>query len=130
MIFQKGNLVRFKWDESIGEVLEVRDDNVSTGTKYLIKWANSRSTTDWEHGSDLVIVDKEADKQIAAKVQSKIDVATKALEAAWKAWSEARQIANDESSLYYLERNDLIDIGSFAGEAENFGWSSSSLHCS
>lgn len=129
MAYKIGDKVRFRWEEVVGEVLEVRDENVSTGAKYLIKWEGARCAPDWEHGDELIQVSEAADKEIAARVQSKIDEAKTLLEQAWQSWQAARELADKESSLYYLERRDLIHLGEFGAVAEQFGWSSSSLYC-
>jgi hypothetical protein len=130
MTFKIGDKVRFDYDETIGEVLEVRDDNVSTGAKYLIKWEGAHCVPDWEHSSHLTLINLKEEARIAKKIQSKIDVAKSALEEAWEAFSEAKEIAYKHNySLATMHRQGAIDIAAFRDVAENFGWSSSSLSC-
>lgn len=129
MVFKVTDKVRFKYDETNGEVLEVRDDNVETGPKYLIKWDGSRHAPDWEHGDNLVLIDPLEEAKIAAEIQIKIDEGTLALEKAWDAFATAKELAYKHSSLASLTQKDLVKLGKFEAIAENFGWSSSSLHC-
>jgi hypothetical protein len=129
MAFKVTDKVRYKHDETSGEVLEVRDDNVETGAKYLIKWDYSRCAPDWEHGDNLILVDPAEEARVAAEIQAKIDAGTSALEEAWAAFSSAKELAYRHSSLSTFTRQDLVKLDKFEAVAENFGWSSSSLHC-
>jgi hypothetical protein len=124
MTFKIGDQVRVEGDPMTGEVLEVRDDNVSIGVQYLIKW-DRYGASDWEHESYLVLVDAEADAKLAKELQSKIDQAQSALELAYQAYSTVKGCR----SFHYLVGQDLINMDKFRNAAENFGWSSSSLHC-
>ena len=131
MTFAIGNKVRFTYDDTIGEVLEVRDDNVSTGAKYLIKWNGSPYAPDWTHGDNLILVNYEEDARVAGEIQSMIDEAQTALEKAWESFSAAKEAAyKHHSSLSSMQYQGLVDLGKFRVTAENFGWSSSSLSCS
>lgn len=130
MAFKVGDKIQYKDDpETKGEVLEVRDDNVSTGPKYLIKIPNTRWTPDWMHEDQLEVWDSTADTKRAGEIQALIDEGTEALEKAWEAFSNAKEMAYKHSSMASLARQGLVDLGKFESVAENFGWSSSSLHC-
>ena len=130
MAHKVGDKVRFNYDDTIGEVLEVRDDNVETGTKYLIKWEGSRCAPDWEHEELLTLYDPEVDARLGAAVQVKIDEATSALEKAYKAYAAAKELTYQQSSMSYLIDKSLINLDKFGAVAANFGWTSSSLYCS
>jgi len=129
MAFKVTDKVRYRHDETEGEVLEVRDDNVETGPKYLIKWDYSFYTPDWIHGDELVLVDLIEEARVATEVQSKIDEGACALEKAWAAFKVAKEMAYQHSDMGSLTRKGLIKLEKFESVAENFGWSSSSLHC-
>lgn len=130
MAFKIGDKVQYKDDPEIkGEVLEVRDDNVSTGPKYLVKIPNTRWAPEWIHEDYLEVWDAVADAKRAVEIQSLIDEGTEALEKAWEAFSNAKEMAYKQSSISSLARQGLVNLGKFESVAENFGWSSSSLHC-
>ena len=130
MTFKVDDKVKFVDEREVtGEVLEVRDDNVSTGTKYLVKITNSRHAPDWVHEDLLEPWDVEADAKMAGEIQSLINEGASALEKAWQAFSAAKEMSYKHSSIYSLVNKGLVNLGKFEMVAENFGWSSSSLHC-
>jgi len=126
MTFKVGDKVRYDYEECVGKILEVKDTDPA---EYKIDWGYSHRAPEWEDIKNLVLVDEEADRALAAQLQSKINEATSAMEEAWQAFSAAREEAYKRSSLAAMSESGLVNLKDFERTAERFGWSSSSLHC-
>lgn len=118
----KGTIV----DMPADDVLNL-DDRRNKDDMFNVQW-DSRS-----HKSPMLcnkcnvrLIDEEADKARAAKVQVKVNEAATSLKAAFDAWQEAADLAGGK---YELTHDDLIDISEFEKVIDATGWEMSSIYC-
>src|SRR5258708_25382067 len=95
-------------------IVEVRWDD---GTIYTVD------------GDELRVVDPAAEAKMVQDVQAKLDEATSAFESAFKAFQDAKDLVVDDSGLYDLQDESLIDLSKLEDTINKNGWSVSSLYC-
>lgn len=118
-----------------GTVVKIEDDNIQ------VQWA-FYDKPDWCDNNEIMPDTVEAHAQMAEltkKVQAKVDEATVAFEAAFKAWRQANalqrsgkeNVGNDafEGGAWALRNNEDLDLSKFEEVVEANGWSTSSLYC-
>jgi hypothetical protein len=99
--FKQGDRVRCQHEFRTGTVVKV------SKTRVEVNWDEDKENYDVAP-NELVLLDEMADRIKAAEVQDKIDMATNALELAFKAWAEA--IEEYDGSKYALKNNPLLDV--------------------
>ncbi len=122
--FIAGAQVRDLYDRSHqGQVLTPTD----TDGMVEVRWDDGTiSTVD---GDELRVVDPAAEAKMVQDVQAKLDEATSAFESAFKAFQDAKDLVVDDSGLYDLQDESLIDLSKLEDTINKNGWSVSSLYC-
>lgn len=125
-----------KFEYKIGDKVCRRSNRERKGVvtqaddEYEIKvhWSDMQNPL-WAETVSLMPDTDEALAQIteyAKEVQSKIDSATSSLEAAFKAWQEAKNMYASEQMIM---QDSFVDTKGFEGIINQFGWDTSSLYC-
>ncbi len=120
-----GTKVRYENDYGYpGEVVGEPQPN----GKVTVRWGEAgqreKRVVDIE---ELELIDEEADRLLAAQIQSRVDTAKSAFEQAFKAFQEATQLSQEQLSSFAQAK--LINMGELEEVLESNGWSTSSLYC-
>ena len=114
----------------IGDRVRVAYDFFAKGTiipsknkKINVKWDNGYSSDDISE-KDLLLIDAEADQELARSIQSKVDEATHSLEKAFDLLKQAKKMSHNQ-----LVNNDDINLCGLEKVIDENGWRSSSLFC-
>lgn len=100
-------------------------DVLSDG-RLKVKW--NYGNTNHVEADEVQAIDEEADKKLAAAMQTRIDKAAAAFEVAFEALRGIRD-DRDRGHLSAFEEEELIDLSKLHDVIDGNGWSSSSIYC-